>query len=98
MPATLPAGSPWPDYSRCIPPDWRENGLTRQAVQDRMTILERTGARPFVERLRLEWRPGTPIPPPGRRLVFRPVQDAGELLTLMTLALEGRWMRTAGMS
>jgi RimJ/RimL family protein N-acetyltransferase len=89
MAATLPAGSPRPDYSRFIPPGWRENDLTRQAVQDRMTILERTGARLFVERLRLEWRPGTPVPPPGSRLVFRPVRDAGELLTLMTLALEG---------
>lgn len=88
MAATLPAGSPRPDYSRLIPPGWRENTLTRQAVQDRMTILERTGARMFVERLRLEWRPGTPISPPGRRLVFRPVQDAGELLTLMTQALD----------
>lgn len=87
--ATIPAGSPAPEYSRFVPPDWRESALTRQAVQDRMTILERTGARLFVERLRLEWRPGTPIPPPGRRLVFRPVQDAGELLTLMTLALDG---------
>jgi hypothetical protein len=56
MAATLPAGSPRPDYSRFIPPGWRANGLTRQAVQDRMTILERTGARLFVERLRLEWR------------------------------------------
>lgn len=89
MAATLPAESPRPAYSRFIPPDWRQNGLTRQAVQDRMTILERTGARLFVERLRLEWRPGTPIPEPSRRLVFRPVQDDGELLTLMTLALEG---------
>ena len=89
MAAILPAGSPRPAYSRFIPPDWRENGLTRQAVHDRMTIAERTGARLFVERLRLEWRPGTPIPPPSGRLVFRPVQDAGELLSLMTLVLEG---------
>jgi RimJ/RimL family protein N-acetyltransferase len=89
MAATLPAGSPRPQYSRFIPPGWRENALTRQAVQDRMTILERTGARLFVERLRLEWCLGTPVPGPGRRLVFRPVQDTGELLTLMTLALEG---------
>jgi hypothetical protein len=89
MAATVPAGSPPPEYSRFVPPGWRESALTRHAVQDRMTILERTGARLFVERLRLEWRPGTPIPLPGGRLVFRPVQDAGELLTLMTLALDG---------
>jgi len=89
MAAALPAGSPRPLYSRFVPPGWRESGLTRQAVQDRMTILERTGARPFVERLRLEWLPGTPVPPPGGRLFFRPVQDTGELLTLMTRALDG---------
>jgi RimJ/RimL family protein N-acetyltransferase len=89
MAAALPAGSPRADYSRFVPPGWRESTLARQPVQDRMTILERTGARLFVERLRLEWPPGTPIPPPGRRLVFRPVQDAGELLALMTQALDG---------
>jgi len=89
MAAALPAGAPRPLYSRFIPPGWRENGPARQAVQDRMTILERTGARLFVERLRLEWRPGTPVPPPDGRLVFRPVQDDGELLNLMTRALHG---------
>jgi RimJ/RimL family protein N-acetyltransferase len=89
MAATLPAGSPPPEYSRFVPPDWRERPPARQAVQDRMTILERTGARLFVERLRLEWRPGTPVPPPAARLAFRPVRDSGELLTLMTAALDG---------
>lgn len=87
--ATVPSGSPPPEYSRFVPPDWRESVVTRQAVQDRMTILERAGARLFVERLRLEWSPETPIPGPTGRLVFRPVQEAGELLTLMTLALHG---------
>ena len=47
------------------------------------------GARLFVERLRLEWRPGTPIPEPGGRLAFRPVHDARELVDLMTLVLDG---------
>ena len=89
MAAALPAGSARPLYSRFVPPGWRESALTRRAVQDRMTILERTGARLFVERLRLEWLPGTPVPPPGGRLFFRPVQDTGELLTLMTRALDG---------
>ncbi|GAA4611960.1 GNAT family N-acetyltransferase [Actinoallomurus liliacearum] len=89
MAATLPSGSPRPEYSRFTSPDWREDPVTRQVVHDRMTILERTGARPFVERLRLEWRPGTPIPEPSGRLGFRPVQDAEELQTLMTLALDG---------
>jgi len=54
-----------------------------------MAVLERTGARLFVERLRLEWRPGSPLPEPSGRLMLRAVQDAGELLTMMTLALDG---------
>ncbi|MEW2387074.1 GNAT family N-acetyltransferase [Streptomyces venezuelae] len=90
MAATLPDGSSPPEYSRFVPPDWREDTVTRQAVEDRMTVLERTGARLFVERLRLEWRPESPAPAPtGGRLAFRPVHGAEELVALMTLALDG---------
>ncbi|MFB6960977.1 GNAT family N-acetyltransferase [Streptomyces sp. NPDC056309] len=89
MAATLPNGSRPPEYSRFIPPDWRENTVTRQVVEERMTVLERTGARLFVERLRLEWRPESPVPGPGGRLAFRPVHDAGELVALMTSVLDG---------
>lgn len=87
--ATLPDGSRPPEYSRFVPPDWRENAVTRQAVEDRMAVLERTGARLFVERLRLEWRPGSPVPEPGRRLAFRPVLDGAELVALMSSVLDG---------
>ncbi|MFJ9033269.1 GNAT family N-acetyltransferase [Streptomyces sp. NPDC102274] len=89
MAAILPNGSRPPEYSRFVPPDWRENAATRQAVEDRMTVLERTGARLFVERLRLEWRPESPAPVPGRRLVFRPVHDREELVALMASVLDG---------
>jgi RimJ/RimL family protein N-acetyltransferase len=54
-----------------------------------MSALERVGARLFVERLRLEWLPGTPIAGPSGRLVFRPVREPGELVGLMTLVLAG---------
>ncbi|MDG4533989.1 GNAT family N-acetyltransferase [Streptomyces sp. AV19] len=77
------------EYSRFVPPGWRDDAATRQAVQDRMTIAERAGARPFVEHLRLEWHPGTPVPEPAGRLAFRPVRDTEELLALMTSALDG---------
>jgi hypothetical protein len=87
--ATLPSGSGPPEYSRFVPPDWRERAETRQAVEDRMAVVEQTGARLFVERLRLEWRPGSPVPERGGRLVFRPVQDDKELVALMTLVLDG---------
>ncbi|MGW1158686.1 GNAT family N-acetyltransferase [Streptomyces sp. NPDC002513] len=87
--ATLPSGSPLPEYSRMTPPDWRDRDDTGRVVQDRMTILERTGATLFVERLRLEWRPGTPIPEPSGRLAFRPPHDSAELPALMTRVLDG---------
>ncbi|GCD32986.1 N-acetyltransferase [Streptomyces chrestomyceticus JCM 4735] len=95
MAATLPDG-PRPadggpvEYSRFVPPHWREDPATRQAVEDRMAVLERTGARLFVERLRLEWRPESEaLPDPGKRLAFRPVHDGEELVALMASALEG---------
>ncbi|HEX6519094.1 MAG TPA: GNAT family N-acetyltransferase [Streptosporangiaceae bacterium] len=89
MSKTVPDQSRPPGYSRFVPPDWRDSAVARQVVQDRMTILERTGARLFVERLRLEWRPGTPIAGSRGRLMFRPVRDAEELLTLMASVLDG---------
>ncbi|MFI8347420.1 GNAT family N-acetyltransferase [Streptomyces sp. NPDC085596] len=89
MAATLPDGSCPPEYSRLVPPDWRENTLTRQTVENRMTILERTGARLFVERLRLEWHPESPVPKRTERLAFRPIRGADELVALMASAMEG---------
>jgi RimJ/RimL family protein N-acetyltransferase len=78
-----------PPYIRFVGPCWREDPDERREVEDRMSALERTGARLFVERLRFEWRPGAPVPDPGGRLVFRPADDAGELIALMTEVLEG---------
>jgi RimJ/RimL family protein N-acetyltransferase len=78
-----------PDYVRFVPPDWRVITTSSRAVQDRISIAERTGARLFVERLRFEWRPGTPMPTARPRLMFRPVQDQEELLAMMTAALDG---------
>ena len=84
----LPAGTRPPGYIRFVPPNWRDDETVRRTVDDRIAALERVGARPLVERLRLEWRSGTPLPAPSRRLTFRPVSDRDELVVLMTLALE----------
>lgn len=78
-----------PEYSRIIPSDWREHAASRGVVADRMAIAERTGAQLLVERLRLEWRPGTPIADPSGRLTFRGVDDDAELVDLMTLVMDG---------
>lgn len=89
MAEVVPAGTRPPEYIRIVPSDWREGGAARRVVEDRMLALERVGARLFVERLRFQWLPGTPVPEPGGRLVFRPVRDTGEILDLMTRVLDG---------
>ncbi|MGH3730689.1 MAG: GNAT family N-acetyltransferase [Micromonosporaceae bacterium] len=89
MADVLPAGSIPPEYLRFVPPDWRDEDATRRGVEDRMLALERTGARLLVERLRLQWRAGTPLADPSRRLVFRTVDDSDELVDLMTSTLDG---------
>jgi len=87
--AVVPAGTTPPEYGRFLPPDWRDHQDIRQAVEDRMAALEQVGAKLFVERLRLEWRAGTPVAELSGRLSFRPVRDPGELIELMTLVLDG---------
>jgi RimJ/RimL family protein N-acetyltransferase len=81
----LPQDKTPPDYLRYVPAARRQHAETL----DRLAVLERFGAKLFVERLRLDWAPGTPIAEPTGRLVFRPVRDAGELVELMTLVLDG---------
>ena len=54
-----------------------------------MAIVGQIGAHLLTERFRFEWRPGTPIDAPTGRIEFRPVSEDGELLDLMTLAMDG---------
>lgn len=89
MAGVVAPGARPPEFVRDIPPDWREDETTKPVVEDRMVALERTGARLLVERLRFEWRPGTPLLEPRGRLRFRPIRDTEEILDLMTLVLDG---------
>ena len=89
MHAVLPAGSTPPDYIRFLPPDWASDAALVRDVEIRRAVLERLGARPLVERLRLQWDAGGPVPEPNGRLRFRTVADRAELVDLMTSVLEG---------
>ncbi|HEV3287391.1 MAG TPA: GNAT family N-acetyltransferase [Streptosporangiaceae bacterium] len=85
----MPPGRLWPEYLRIVPPDWQEQQESRQAVADRMAAVAQAGGRFLVERLRLEWLPGTPIADRTGRLEFGPASDVGELIGLMTAVLDG---------
>ncbi|MFD9425450.1 MULTISPECIES: GNAT family N-acetyltransferase [unclassified Streptomyces] len=87
--AVLPKGAARPEYGRFVPPDWHEDPAARDVVEARIRVMERTGARMLVERLRLEWRAGTPVPADSGRLVFRQVSGREDLLALMTPVMEG---------
>ena len=89
MSAVLDPGAPVPEYSRFVPPDWRDVPDVRRRVEDRMAVAGRTGARLFVERLRFNRAPGDPVPGPTGRLVFRTPRGEGELTGLMARVLEG---------
>ncbi|WP_443055105.1 GNAT family N-acetyltransferase [Streptomyces sp. NBC_00691] len=87
--AVVPAGTRPPEFSRFMPADWREVPETRSLLESVFGVLVAAGARPLVERLRLEWRPGTPVPEPKGRLEFRQVRDREDLVALMTPVMEG---------
>ncbi|TKK85668.1 GNAT family N-acetyltransferase [Herbidospora galbida] len=73
-------GAP-PPFVRFVPADWRDHDTTW------LDTLRKAGATPLVERLRLEWRPGTPIAP--TTLEFREPAGRDELVGLMAQVVEG---------
>ena len=85
----IPDGTRPPEYLRTIPSGWRDDTAARHDVENRMTVAANTGAELLAERLRFEWRPGTPLPEPSGRLAFRPVRDTDEMIDLMTRVLDG---------
>jgi RimJ/RimL family protein N-acetyltransferase len=89
MRAVLPTGSTPPDYIRYLPPDWASDPALVRDVEVRRAVLELLAARPLVERVRVQWDAGGPVPEPTGRLRFRAVADRAELVGLMTSVLEG---------
>ena len=84
--AAIAPGRTPPEYIRFIPPGWRADP---EPVRSRMAVLERLGARPLVERLRLQWRPGAGLPAGSGRLGFRGFSSTAEALDLMTETVVG---------
>ncbi|XVV00620.1 GNAT family N-acetyltransferase [Actinosynnema sp. CA-248983] len=82
----LQPGATPPEYGRYLPADWHDDP---GPVHARMSVLEKTGARLTVERLRLEWRPDAGVPAADPRLSFRAFADHDELIALTARALEG---------
>jgi GNAT superfamily N-acetyltransferase len=78
-----------PEYARYLAADWRDDAHSRRATEVLLELMENAGARFVVERLRLEWREGTPISAPDPRLTFRPFDSDDELIDLTTRALAG---------
>ncbi|MDQ0643165.1 GNAT family N-acetyltransferase [Microbacterium murale] len=78
-----------PEFARYLSADWREHPDSRRETEMLIEVMEASGARVVVERLRMEWRAGTPIPPPDARLSFRPFRSEDELLDLTALVLSG---------
>jgi ribosomal protein S18 acetylase RimI-like enzyme len=89
MAAVVPRDVTRPEYSRLLPPGWRDDPRLRGPVEERVSALERAGARVLVERIRFEWRPGRGTPAPTGRLAFRAPYDAEELIGLMAEVLDG---------
>ncbi|GAA3246183.1 GNAT family N-acetyltransferase [Pseudonocardia petroleophila] len=64
-----------PRYELTLPGGWRDRPDVVDAVAWRTDAARRAGLTEEVERLRYEWIPDAPVPPPSTRLAFRPEPD-----------------------
>ena len=78
-----------PEFARYLPADWRDRPDERRATETIMAVLEASGARFVVERLRLQWEATAGVPAPDPRLSFRGFDSDDEVLDLTTRALTG---------
>lgn len=78
-----------PEFARYLPADWRDRPAVRRATETVISVLEASGARFVVERLRLQWRPESGAATADPRLTFRGFEGEQEVLELTTRALSG---------
>jgi RimJ/RimL family protein N-acetyltransferase len=94
-----PPGGDRPEYHLFLPPAWRDTPGVRAPAEDRMAAARGAGLRPFVERLRVEWRRSTPAGADGfldpgeatasGRLLLRPVGSDADLLAVLERIADG---------
>ncbi|QWA26066.1 GNAT family N-acetyltransferase [Streptomyces sp. JCM17656] len=88
--ALFPAGTLPPPYVlQPLPANWRDDTSTERRIKDRIEVVERTGGKFFVERLRYRWTSGTPVPSRRGILTFRPVSSDEEAVDLLARILPG---------
>lgn len=86
----IPQGTtPPPEFLRFDVADWREDERSRRRMEERLAVVEASGAVPLVERLRFGWRNANPLPEDSGRLAFRGIEGTEDILGLMARALEG---------
>ncbi|MGW2964875.1 hypothetical protein ACWDGI_41370 [Streptomyces sp. NPDC001220] len=88
--ALFPAGTLPPPYVlQPLPANWRDDATTERRINDRMEVVERTGGKIFVQRLRYRWTSSTPMPSHRGSLTLRPVSTDEEAIDLLTRILPG---------
>ncbi|WP_328427342.1 GNAT family N-acetyltransferase [Streptomyces sp. NBC_00443] len=88
--ALFPAGTLPPPYVlQPLLANWRDDSTTERRIKDRIEVVERTGGKIFVERLRYRWTSSTPVPSHRGSLTFRPVSSDEEAIDLLTRILPG---------
>ncbi|OWA12644.1 hypothetical protein B9W64_20340 [Streptomyces sp. CS159] len=86
--AVFPTGTvPAPYVLQPLPGDWRNDTAVERRVRNRTEVVERTGGRMFVERLRYRWTSGTPVPSHRGGLTFREVGGDEEAIGLLARIL-----------
>jgi GNAT superfamily N-acetyltransferase len=77
------------EYCLLLPPAWRDDPVTHAAAESRIDVAQRSGMKPFVERLRYRWTPADGLPARPGRLVYRPEPDDGVILDVCRRIAEG---------
>lgn len=77
------------EYCLVLPPHWRDDPAARKAGEARVDVAQRSGMRPFIERLRYAWTPADGLPERPGRLRFAPEPDDERVLDVLRRVAHG---------